>query len=106
MAHAPTIRHGGRSARTMHPTARLTLAAALCVLALPVNGRWSQQDHLFADDGASGDTFGDSVAISGDTIVVGAEYDDKVAENSGSAYVFGRTFFGIFIGEPEPPSGH
>ena len=34
------------------------------------------------------DHFGYSVAISGNTIVVGAPYDDTGAENAGSAYVF------------------
>jgi len=92
MAHTPTIRHGGRSARTMHPTAKLTLAAALCVLALPANSTWSQQDHLFADVAAAGDKFGDSVAISGDTIVVGAPFEATTAgDYAGSAYVFTRT---------------
>ena len=40
---------------------------------------------LIASDGAAGDFFGDSVAISGDTVVVGADGDDS---NRGSAYVF------------------
>eukprot|EP00966_Prymnesium_polylepis_P001527 35092-Prymnesium_polylepis.1 len=35
-----------------------------------------------------GRPFGGSVAISGSTIVVGAQYDDDGASNSGSAYVF------------------
>jgi glutamate synthase domain-containing protein 3 len=69
-------------------------------------GTWSQQDHLFADDAAAGDGFGGSVAISGDTIVVGEEYDDTAAGNdAGSAYVFGPPFR-IFIAEPEFLSGH
>ena len=37
---------------------------------------------------AAGDNFGSSVAISGDTIVVGAYKDDAVATDDGSAYVF------------------
>jgi hypothetical protein len=44
---------------------------------------------LTASDGAEGDWFGTSVAISGDTVVVGA-FDDDVGSNEhqGSAYVF------------------
>ena len=37
------------------------------------------------------DEFGFSVAIAGDTIVVGARLDDDNGSNSGSAYVFTRT---------------
>jgi hypothetical protein len=52
---------------------------------------WSQQDHLFADDADAGDRFGESVAISGDTLVVGAWMDDTdVGVDAGSAYVFAR----------------
>ena len=42
---------------------------------------------LLADDGAAGDSFGISVAVSGDTAVIGAYGDDGL---SGSAYVFVR----------------
>ena len=38
---------------------------------------WSYQAKLSAPDGAIDDDFGDSVAISGNTIVVGAPYDDN-----------------------------
>jgi len=69
------------------PSAKLTCVVALCVLALPASGRWVQQDHLFAGDAAADDIFGISVAISGDTIVVGAFFEGSYA---GSAYVFTR----------------
>ncbi len=57
---------------------------------------WQRTAELFADDGATNDIFGDSVAISGNTIVVGAMYDDFADEvdgeptddDTGSAYVF------------------
>jgi len=39
----------------------------------------------------SGDRFGASVAVSGNTVVVGAYQDDTGASNSGSAYVFNAT---------------
>ena len=50
---------------------------------------WSQQAKLTASDAAADDFFGDSVAVSGDTAVVGAPWDDDAGLNSGSAYVFG-----------------
>jgi hypothetical protein len=49
---------------------------------------WSQQQQLTASDGAANDYFGSSVALSGDTALVGASYD---AVGQGSAYVFTRT---------------
>ncbi len=52
---------------------------------------WTQQAKLIASDGASGETFGQSVAISGDYAVVGASLD-AIGGNAGqgSAYVFVR----------------
>ncbi|MEO6394243.1 MAG: FG-GAP-like repeat-containing protein [Pyrinomonadaceae bacterium] len=56
-----------------------------------VNGLWSQQTKLTASDGASSDDFGRSVAISGDTVIVGAPRDDIGGNtNQGSAYVYVR----------------
>ncbi|MGH9840105.1 MAG: FG-GAP repeat protein, partial [Blastocatellia bacterium] len=53
---------------------------------------WTLQQKLTAGDGAFGDDFGASVAISGDTVVVGALADDISANtNQGSAYVFTRS---------------
>jgi hypothetical protein len=49
---------------------------------------WSQQNRLTASDGAEGDNFGVSVAISGSTAVVGA---DTKNSNTGAAYVFVRS---------------
>ncbi len=40
---------------------------------------------------AAGDAFGTSVAISGNTVAVGADSDDAGATNSGSAYLFNST---------------
>ncbi|MDI3291843.1 hypothetical protein QHF83_51515 [Polyangium sp. 15x6] len=50
-----------------------------------------QQGKLLANDGAAGDWFGISVAVSGDTALVGARADDDLGSGSGSAYVFTRT---------------
>jgi len=45
---------------------------------------------LNASDGAADDYFGYSIAVSGDTVVVGAYGDDndELGDNSGSVYVF------------------
>src|SRR2546427_1801066 len=53
---------------------------------------WSVQQQLVASDAAASDAFGSAVAISGDTIVVGAPLDDTPAgTDAGSAYVFVRS---------------
>jgi len=49
---------------------------------------WTQQTKLLASDGAADDLFGYSVALSGDTALIGAVCDD---DGRGSAYVFART---------------
>ncbi len=52
---------------------------------------WSQQAKLIASDAAWDDEFGNSVAASGDTAVIGAHYDEHAGgEEAGSAYVFVR----------------
>ena len=53
---------------------------------------WSQQAKLTAGDGAADDVFGCSVALAGDTALVGAMFDDTAAGlYAGSAYVFVRS---------------
>ena len=51
---------------------------------------WTEQAKIYASDGAAGDYFGESVAISGDYVVVGAWGDDDAGCHSGSAYIFKR----------------
>jgi hypothetical protein len=64
------------------------------------NGVWSQQAYLEAGNSDDGDQFGASVAISGDTIVVGAigedssirgGGEDNSARDAGAVYVFTRS---------------
>lgn len=57
-----------------------------------VFGQWMLKQTLTAPDGEALDSFGYSVALQGDTALVGS-YNDKVGENSkqGSAYVFTRS---------------
>lgn len=51
---------------------------------------WTQRAKLWASDGAPWDQFGESVAISGDTIMIGAHLDDDSGLNAGAVYVFER----------------
>ena len=67
---------------------------------------WSQQAYLKASNTGAGDQFGFSVAVSGETVVVGANYEDSAtlgvrnsaapatddfAVHAGAAYVFVRS---------------
>ena len=52
--------------------------------------KWGEVKKLTASDTAEGDFFGGSVAISGDTVVVGAYYNDAGYVYSGAAYIFSR----------------
>ena len=78
-------------------------------MAAPRTTRWPSWRPPTAQ---ANDTFGGSVAIDGDTIVVGACCDDDGGSNSGSAYVFEDgvglvglfffRFFGARGGSPPP----
>ncbi|HEU4328617.1 MAG TPA: hypothetical protein VFS21_36100 [Roseiflexaceae bacterium] len=64
---------------------------------------WTQQAYLKASNTEAGDHFGSGVAVSGDTVVVGAPYEssnasgvngnqaDNSADEAGAAYVFVRS---------------
>ena len=53
---------------------------------------WRQTQQLYANDGIAGDGFGSSVALQGDTLVVGANLKERPLPGmSGSAYVFVRS---------------
>jgi len=55
-------------------------------------GAWAEQGRLVPGDGNTGNgTFGASLAISGDTIVVGSRTDSSKGNNAGAAYVFVRS---------------
>ncbi len=64
-------------------------------------GVWTQQQKLLAADKASGDNFGYSVAVSGDTALVGAyREDDSGTTDNGAAYVFSRAG-GVWTQQPK-----
>jgi hypothetical protein len=70
---------------------------------------WSQQAYLKASNTEAGDSFGISVSVSGDTVVVGApaedsnatgvngDQSDNGASEAGAAYVFLLPTFGSFV---------
>ncbi|OWY70172.1 hypothetical protein B7486_17095 [cyanobacterium TDX16] len=78
-------------------------AGAAYVFVRDGGGNWSQQAYLKASNTGQNDGFGRSVAVSGDTIVVGASNEDSnatgingndadnSAQDAGAAYVFVRS---------------
>ena len=60
---------------------------------------WSEIQRVSNVDGAIGDLFGTSVALDGDTLVVGAEQADFtfVDGNQGAAFVYQRNAGGIWV---------
>jgi hypothetical protein len=52
---------------------------------------WTEQAKLVAADGAAGDSFGLTIGIDADTVVVGSAGDDDAGSAAGSAYVFARS---------------
>jgi hypothetical protein len=83
------------------PTARvLSVIFVLALLALStslasaqprtVTTSVTELAKLTASDGATGDEFGYSVSMSGDTVVVGAYTDEDNGDRCGSVYVFER----------------
>ncbi|MGK0249064.1 MAG: hypothetical protein ACI910_001799 [Oleispira sp.] len=66
-----------------------------------VDSDWSQQAYLKASNAGKSDEFGHSVALDGDTLVVGAYYEDSSDtggkinndfDNAGAVYVFARAY--------------
>jgi len=81
-----------------------SVSAAGAAYVLVYDGtNWSQQAYLKASNASTNDVFGSAVAISGDTIVIGAPQEDSnatgvggdqgnnSANDAGAAYVFVRT---------------
>ena len=54
-------------------------------------GVWTEQPKILASDGATGDSFGQGVSISGNTVLVGSPGDDDITSGSGSVYVYTAT---------------
>ncbi len=77
------------------PNAALENSGVAYIFIRDNNGNWSQQAKLTATDAATGNNFGNSVAIYENTVIVGAWYGDNEGNtNSGSAYIFTRNSTG------------
>jgi len=81
---------GSRNADPDQGDGLLIDAGAAYIFTL-TNSGWVQEAKLVANDALPGDTFGVSVAIDGQTVVVGATgVDIGREENVGAAYIFSR----------------
>ena len=67
---------------------------AVYVFVRDAQGVWRKAATLTASDGVAGDEFGISVAVDGDTAVIGANKDDDNGVDFGSAYVFTKPVSG------------
>jgi len=79
---------GGRCTKVIRELSAgvmLVLIGAAPALAQCQANEWAK---LLAADGAASDEFGCSVAVCGDTCVLGAHFDNDNGNRSGSAYVF------------------
>lgn len=70
-----------------------TRTGAAYVFTRDVSGTWSQKAKLVADDGENSDWFGYSIALDGDSAIIGALLDDS---RKGAAYVFVRSAPGVW----------
>ena len=64
------------------------LASGSAYIFTRTGSTWAQQANITPNDGTEGDEFGISVSVSGDTVIVGAYFDDDNGSAGGSAYVF------------------
>jgi len=58
---------------------------------------WNEIKKFTALDGKQNDWFGYSVAVAGETAIIGAELNDSGANNTGAAYIFERNVGGTNI---------
>jgi len=90
---SPTDVNGQTTARIVSTvagdkTVGVTVSGTVLSETLTIHFCESNYFKLRASDGAASDNFGRSVAIDGNTAVVGAFYDDDNGAGSGSAYIF------------------
>ncbi len=79
----------GRSIRSLKLAAAVGVAALCCIQAASAQTA-CREAKVTAFDGGGFQSFGYSVAVSGDTAVIGAQWDNDLGTQSGSAYVYQR----------------
>jgi hypothetical protein len=80
----------------------ITSAGAVYIYEKNANGNWNETEKIVASDRAAYDSFGSSVSISGDYVIVGAPFEDEdenganTLNDAGSAYIFGKNSIGVW----------
>jgi hypothetical protein len=80
----------------------LDSAGSVYIFERDINGTWNVVQKIVASDRGAKDIFGWSIAVNGNYLVVGAEYEDEdvsggnTMSNSGSAYIFERDGAGVW----------
>jgi len=64
------------------------IASGAAYIVREIDGQWQTVAELLPDDGEAQDRFGNSVAISGNTVIIGAPQNSEAGFQSGAAYVF------------------
>ncbi|MCY7347578.1 MAG: FG-GAP-like repeat-containing protein, partial [Pyrinomonadaceae bacterium] len=67
---------------------RISVLFACLILALPTFAAWTQRQKITSTPRGVGAQHGNAVAISGNTMVVGARFDGTTASQAGAAYVY------------------
>ena len=76
---------------TLVVSARATLIGRVYVFRRDENGVWTEQATITPSDSATDDGFGNSLALEGDTLVVGSPFHGGVPRQQGAIYVFERS---------------
>lgn len=84
-----TVIEGNRVAVSSHGHTHGDFTGNASVYVFEFDGTaWIETAELLASDGFQGNRFGTSIAMSGDTIAVSAEFDTENGTLSGSVYIF------------------
>ena len=76
---------------TLAVSARHTLEGSVYVFRRDESGVWSQQATVTPSDSATDDGFGNTLALEGDTLIVGSPFHGGVPRQRGAVYVFERS---------------
>jgi hypothetical protein len=89
----------------MRKSTPFVLLLALATATSTAEAQILEREVLLAPDGAPGDEFGAALSLSGTTLVVGAPLADQSGKDSGTAYVFERTYLAWDAGLELPATG-
>ncbi|MCP4633102.1 MAG: hypothetical protein GY855_09265, partial [candidate division Zixibacteria bacterium] len=73
-----------------------TDAGAAYIFKKNLTGQFQEVNKIQASDKAASDVFGNSVSISGEYAIVGANYEDAGGSDAGAAYIFKKNSAGQF----------